>query len=91
MGEGGEFIPVSNLERNFTVGKEVSIQKKVEGVSQKAIALDIFDDFETEEKRSDQLDEIVGFASGGVIPSYKSLVNRSCDNHRDQTKVNGDL
>lgn len=88
MGEGGEFIPVSNLERNFTVGKEVLKQEKINGIAEKAKQFDIFDDFETEQKRSDQLDEIVGFASGGVIPSYKELVDRSCDNHRDQTQVN---
>lgn len=89
-----EFQPVSSLEVKYTMATlvkeptEPSIQQKILAVSTKATEAGIFDDFETQQKRNDGLDEIVRLASGEAeISSYEELINRSCDPGRDQTKV----
>ncbi len=83
-----EFNPVSSLEVNFTLGKEVSLQERVKGVSKKSSESGIFDNSRTEQQRTDKLDEIVGYASEGVFSSYKDLVDRSCaEENYSQEKV----
>ncbi|MDD4937916.1 MAG: hypothetical protein PHX34_02750 [Candidatus Shapirobacteria bacterium] len=86
-----EFQPISGMERNFTVGEvEKVVEQKILNVSNKITETGLFkrENFETEQRRTDVLDEVVGLASDGVIGSYKDLIDRSCADNYDQTVIN---